>query len=163
MPDMEFWHLLCIPSVRSSGIFLLFPNEEVPFTIPHKRKPKGMFNGGEDRWSGQAVLVLWIQDMAISGEVSRIFSLWGFMKETCTLETTENVPVFPVFWNLELSGILLTGCAQKAVGYRRLDALFGNEERGASLTLERILEKLKTWRQALNFQQNVWANANFLL
>ena len=94
MPDMEFWHLLCIPSVRSSGIFLLFPNEEVPFTIPHKRKPKGMFNGGEDRWSGQAVLVLWIQDMAISGEVSRIFSLWGFMKETCTLETTENVPVF---------------------------------------------------------------------
>ena len=34
---------------------------------------------------------------------------------------------------------------------------------GNSLTLERILEKLKTWRQALNLQQETERNANFLL
>jgi len=36
----------------------------------------------------------------------------------------------------------------------RLDASSGNEECGTSLTLKRMLEKQKTWRQALNLQQN---------
>ena len=38
-------YLLCILSVRSSWIFLLFPNAEVPFAIPHKGKNQGNFTG----------------------------------------------------------------------------------------------------------------------
>ena len=36
-------YLLCILSVRSSWIFLLFPTAEVPFAIPHKGKNQGNF------------------------------------------------------------------------------------------------------------------------
>ena len=36
-------YLLCILSARSSWIFLLFPNAEVPFAIPHKGKNQGNF------------------------------------------------------------------------------------------------------------------------
>ena len=38
-------YLLCILSVKSSWIFLLFPNAEVPFAIPHKGKNQGNFTG----------------------------------------------------------------------------------------------------------------------
>ena len=38
-------YLLCILSARSSWIFLLFPNAEVPFAIPHKGKNQGNFTG----------------------------------------------------------------------------------------------------------------------
>ena len=52
-------YLLCILSVRSSWIFLLFPTAEVPFAIPHKGKNQGNFTGkyctvlmfGRDGWS----------------------------------------------------------------------------------------------------------------
>ena len=64
---------------------------------------------------------------------------------------SEYFPVFPVFWNLELSGILLTGCTQKTAGYRRWDAPSGNEGCVLLVTLKQILEKQKTWRQALKF------------
>ena len=51
-------YLLCILSVKSSWIFLLFPTAEVPFAIPHKRKNQGNFTGeyytvlmsGSDGW-----------------------------------------------------------------------------------------------------------------
>ena len=38
-------YLLCILSARSFWIFLLFPNAEVPFAIPHKGKNQGNFTG----------------------------------------------------------------------------------------------------------------------
>ena len=46
------------------------------------------------------------------------------------------------------------GREQKGAGYCRVDAPSGNEECGTPLTLKRMLEKQKTWRQALNLQQN---------
>ena len=38
-------YLLCILFARSFWIFLLFPNAEVPFVIPHKGKNQGNFTG----------------------------------------------------------------------------------------------------------------------
>ena len=38
-------YLLCILFARSFWIFLLFPNAEVPFAIPHKGKNQGNFTG----------------------------------------------------------------------------------------------------------------------
>ena len=56
--------------------------------------------------------------------------------------------------DLKLLWTMPTGWKQKGAGYCRVDAPSGNEECGTSLTLKRMLEKQKTWRQALNLQQN---------
>ena len=61
-----------------------------------------------------------------------------------------------MYKNSELSGILLTGCAQKTAGYRRLDATFGNEGCVLLVTLEQILEKHKNRRQALKFTAELY-------
>ncbi|HIV51883.1 MAG TPA: hypothetical protein H9748_00115 [Candidatus Mediterraneibacter norwichensis] len=72
----------------------------------------------------------------------------------------QSIKVLSLFLSVEFeiidacTGWKRAGREQKAAGYCRVDAPSGNEECGTSLTLKRMLEKQKTWRQALNLQQN---------
>ena len=87
-------YLLCILSVRSSWIFLIFPTAEVPFAIPHKGKNQGNFTGkyctglmfGSDSCSDCS----WpdpVHQYRLSGsspsmplKLPAVFALWGITK-----------------------------------------------------------------------------------
>ena len=86
-------YLLCILSTRSSWIFLLFPNAEVPFAIPQKGKNQGNFTGkyrtvltfGSDGCSDCSCLDLkhhYCLDHLPSPplKLPAVFALWGIMK-----------------------------------------------------------------------------------
>ena len=87
-------YLLCILSARSFWIFLLFPNAEVPFAIPHKGKNQGNFTGkyctvlifGSDGCSDCSCLDPEHQYrlyhlLSLPLKRPLIFALWGFAKE----------------------------------------------------------------------------------
>ena len=86
-------YLLCILSVRSSWIFLLFPTAEVPFAIPHKGKNQGNFTGkyctvlifGSDGCSECSCPDLkhhyWLDHLPSPPlKLPAVFALWGFAK-----------------------------------------------------------------------------------
>ena len=86
-------YLLCILSVRSSWIFLIFPTAEVPFAIPHKGKNQGNFTGkyctvlifGSDGCSDCSCLDpehQYCLDYLPSPplKLPAVFVLWGFAK-----------------------------------------------------------------------------------
>ena len=86
-------YLLCILSVRSSWIFLLFPNAEVPFAIPHKGKNQGNFTGkyctglmfGSDSCSDCSCPDLkyhyWLDHLPSPPlKLPAVFVLWGITK-----------------------------------------------------------------------------------
>ena len=103
-------YLLCILSVRSSWIFLLFPTAEVPFAIPHKRTNQGNFTGeysivmmsGSDGCSDCSCPDLKYHhclDHLPSPplKLPAVFVLWGFAKGISGLRNRKT-EVRKVFW-----------------------------------------------------------------